>query len=110
MLKLCTFLVADTQLYKRFYPSVRPSVRPLVRPSVCPSIRPSVRPSVRRSVRPSVMLSVTLSLFGLLGATDAVYTALFSVSLGVAMVLLWRFFENYREHFQTETSYDVCMT
>ena len=47
------FLVVTKQLYK----------------SVCPT--------VRWSVRPSVMLLVTLSLFGLLGATDGVYTALF---------------------------------
>ena len=33
-------------------------------------------PSVGPSVGPSVMLSVTLLLFGLLGATNAVFTAL----------------------------------
>ncbi len=48
------------------------------------------RVSVRRSVRRSVMLSVTLSLFGLLGATDAVYTALFM-------------FESYRAGYVKET-------
>ena len=47
------FLIATKRLYK----------------SVCPSAGPSIGPSV---------LSVTLSLFGLLGATDAVYTALFN--------------------------------
>ena len=46
------FLVATKRLYK----------------SVCPSVGPSVRPSVR--------MSVMLLLFGLLGATNAVYTAL----------------------------------
>ena len=50
-------LVATKRLYK----------------SVCPSVGPSVRRSVGRSVRPYV----TLLLFGLLGATNAVYTALF---------------------------------
>ena len=35
----------------------------------------SVCPSVGWSVGPSVLRSVTLSLFGLLGATNAVYTA-----------------------------------
>ena len=39
--------------------------------SVCPSVRPSVRPSVG--------WLVTLSLFGLLGATNAVYTVLLVV-------------------------------
>ena len=39
---LSTFLVADTQLYKRLCPSVRPSVGPLVRWSVGPSVGPSV--------------------------------------------------------------------
>ena len=37
------FLVADTQLYKRLYPSVRPSVRLSIRPSVPTSVRPLVR-------------------------------------------------------------------
>ena len=37
--------------------------------------RVSVRPSVRWSVRWSIRPSVTLSFFGLLGATNAVYTA-----------------------------------
>ena len=39
--------------------------------SVCPSFRPLVGPLVR--------WSVTLLLFGLLGATNAVYTALFEI-------------------------------
>ncbi len=42
------------------------------------TIRARVRPTVRRSVGPSVCMSVMLLLFGLLGATYAVYTALFT--------------------------------
>ena len=62
-------------------------VRPSGGLSAGPSIRPCItffsrdeatlyeRVSVRWSVRPLVCRSVTLSFFGLLGATNAVYTA-----------------------------------
>ena len=44
--------------------------------------RISIRGSVRPSVGPSVGPSVTSSFFGLLAATNAVYTALFVDALG----------------------------
>ena len=88
-----------THLYKRLCLSVRPSVGPSVRQQfakinnnrqtslldasshlykrLCLSVRPSIGPSVGRSVT----LLVTLLLFGLLGATYAVYPALFLMQL-----------------------------
>ena len=49
------------------------------------TIRARVRPSVRPSVGPSVRRYVTLSLFGLLGATYAVYMALFFLTMQIAV-------------------------
>ena len=59
--KLCSFLGADSQLYKRLRPSVCLSVGPSVRVSVHWSFCRSVRPSVSSSVHDDSMQTSTSS-------------------------------------------------